>query len=85
VIGLSLYFIGKISDFLLKICLKNRCQKLFDDFFKNYRYGFFLRFWIQNFLEIGVACGITFFSVDLTELEQAYGFFFASFLTVRKK
>jgi hypothetical protein len=85
IVGILQYFLAKITEFFLKICFKNRFQKVFDNFFKNYRYSFFLRFWIQNFLEIGVTCGITFFSADLTDLEQAYGLFFACLLAVMNK
>ena len=44
---------------------------------QGYKYGFFLRFWIQAYLEISVACFIVYYSSELSQLTQAYNFYFA--------
>ena len=64
ILGKSNYKNSKLSKFLI-----NKCE--------GYKYGFFLRFWIQAYLEIVVACFIPYYSSDLSNLGQAYNFYFS--------
>ena len=82
---LTVLLIGGIVKFLkslLNSCINKKILSIFNKYLKNFKYSFFLRFWIQNYFDIGVACGITLMSSDLKDLTQAYSFFFASLLSV---
>lgn len=70
------------------VALKNTRlrQSWFDNFLNNkcqgYKYGFFLRFWIQAYIEILVACFISFYSIHLKSVDQALNLYFSLLLSV---
>jgi hypothetical protein len=55
---------SKINSFLL--------EKI-----KSYKYGFFIRFWIQGYIEFLISCFLAIYSVDLKIVEQALNFYFS--------
>ena len=58
-------------------------EKFFSGKCKDYRYGFFLRFWIQAYIEVIVACLIALYSIQLNIVEQALNLYFSLLLMVK--
>ena len=63
-VRMTRYKDSKVAEFLIGKC-------------RGYKYAFFLRFWIQAYLDMSVACLITYYSSDLTSLGQAYNLYFS--------
>ena len=61
---------------------ENKLRKFIKEYCDQYNYGFYIRFWIQSYIEFLVACMITVYSSDFTTLSQAYNFYLATILMV---
>ena len=61
----------------VKSLQENKVRKYMREFCEKYKYGFFIRFLIQAYIEFFVASLITVYSSDLTDLSQAYNFYLA--------
>ena len=75
----GLYWIAKLNLVVVDHT-KLRTSKIktsLNDFCNNYKYGFYIRFWIQAYLEIVISAFITIYSSDLNNLPQAYNFYIA--------
>ncbi|OMJ91055.1 hypothetical protein SteCoe_6525 [Stentor coeruleus] len=63
------YLLGrtKFKDSGIYNKIKEKCQE--------YHYGFFLRFWIQGYIEFSVAVAISLYTSNLTTLDEAFNFY----------
>jgi hypothetical protein len=84
VVFITLYFIFATLKYLLSHTkfknsgisnkLKEKCQ--------DYHYGFFLRFWIQGYIEFLVSVAISLYTSNLTTLDEAFNFYMTLILAV---
>ncbi|OMJ91054.1 hypothetical protein SteCoe_6524 [Stentor coeruleus] len=61
---------------------KSFISKILLEKIKNYHYGFFLRFWIQAYIEVYVSCIIGFICSDLNKVDEALNFYLALLLGI---
>ena len=80
----KLYFVFYFLHYLLsKTKLKNSSiDKFLLGKCNNYKYGFYLRFWIQAYIEIFVSCILAFYSYNFDTVNQALNFYFATIFGV---
>jgi hypothetical protein len=80
--GIALFVLMKIFEKILRSFSKTKLKKNLKEFFENYKYSFFIRFWIQNYAEIAVSAGLSLLTSDLNLLSQAYSFFISCIFSV---
>ena len=64
----------KYKESVISKALSSKCS--------SYKYGFFLRFWIQAYIEICVACIIALYSSNLSLVNEALNFYIALIFSV---
>lgn len=79
---LVLYYILRLLAMLFAFKKTEKIKKFLEEMCSDYKYGFFIRFWIQSYIEILAGTFVAIKPVNLSNLEDAYNFLAACFLMV---
>ena len=79
---ITLYYVLKLLSKLFSFKNTEKVKGFIEGLCSDYKYGFFIRFWIQSYIEFLAGSFVAIKPTNLNILEDAYNFLAACFLMV---